>query len=84
MVFFRYFKSLKFCKFYVCYKLVSKPWFEWIGGTPVWMQTQTKEKGFPKIFKMISKYKRGCAVYDQSEPVSRPQNTILLFDIVIC
>ena len=35
------------------------------------------------IFKWFQNPRGGCRVYDQLELVSRPQNTIQLFDIVI-
>ena len=42
-------------------------------------------KDFQNDFQMVFKIsKRGCEAYDQPEPVSRPQNTIPLFDYVIC
>ena len=38
-----------------------------------------------QVLKMVFKIKDGgCRGYDQPEPVSKPQNTMQIFDILIC
>ena len=50
------------------------------------MNPVSNQGDFRKVsFKMVFKIKdRGCRGYDQPEPVSKPQNTVQLFDILIC
>ena len=50
------------------------------------MNPVSNQGDFWKIsFKMVFKIKDGgCRGYDQPEPVSKPQNTMQLFDILIC
>ena len=50
------------------------------------MNPVSDQVDFRKIsFKMVFNIKDGgCRGYDQPEPVSEPQNTIKLFDILIC
>ena len=47
---------------------------------PVLNQGDFREISFKMVFKIKD---GGCRRYDQSEPVSKPQNTIQLFDILI-
>ena len=69
--------------------MVVTSWYQSLGLSELGehlCEPSLKSRRFWKVsFKMVFKIKDGgCRGYDQPKPVSKPQNTIQLFDILIC